>query len=389
MQARICLARPLLRSLPGMRLWTAAILLFSAGLASGQQEICISCEQPIQGTMYMAGSPYYTERKPVCGECAKDPQYCFTCRLPAKKNLDLKDGRVLCLRDARTAVLSGETAKFLFEDVKRDMIVMLRGSKAYPRSNVKFALVDRNELEGLSRLRRFPSTHSSLMGLTRSRLKAGEWEHDISVIAGMPPNKFGAVCAHEYGHAWLHENVTARRVLDSDTEEGFCEWLAYKYITDKNDPTEKKLLLENNYTQGQIAAFVQAETQYSFYLVTKWVIGGEDASLSTGNLARLLTLKSDPQADAAALVWPPPAAVRVVAPTNLVLKNISGTARRKFAMINGVTFAANESAKVPLGLTNISVRCLDIKDASVIILVSGDTDPQELFLPARGNASAR
>ena len=358
--------------------------MLTGSLALAQQEICISCEKPISSAVYMASSPYYTERKPVCADCAKDPQYCFTCNLPAKRNLDLKDGRVLCLRDAGTAVLSGENAKVLFEDVRRDVMVLLRGSKAYPLNNVTFALVDRYQLEELSRVRHFPSTHSSLMGLTRSQQKNGKWEHEINVLAGMPPNKFAAVCAHEYGHAWLHENLTAFRVLDSDTVEGFCEFLGYKEILDKNDAVEKKMILENDYTHGQIDAFIKAEFEYNFYYVTKWVIGGDDPSLSVTNITRLLALKSDPDALAAAFAWPPPAAVKRIAPTNLLVKNISGTAKRRFAMINGATLAVNES-----GWTNVSVRCLEIRDGSVIIQVSGESEPQQLFLPEKGNASTR
>lgn len=371
-----------------MRRWIAAILVSTGAWAYGQQEICISCEKPIGTKVYMSASPYHAERQPVCADCAKEPNRCFTCRLPAKKNLDLKDGRVLCLRDAKTAVLSGEEANVAFEDVKRDVMIMLRGSKAFPLRNVKFALVDRHELEDLSRMRRFPSTHSSLMGLTRSQYKNDKWQHEISVIAGMPPNKFAAVCAHEYGHAWLHENLTDRRMLDSDTVEGFCEFLAYKVILDKRDDVEKKMILENDYTQGQIDAFIQAESDYNFYYVTKWVIGGDDASLSLTNISRLLALKSDPDAGTATFAWPP-AAVKSMAPTNLVLKNISGTSKRKFAMINGATLAANEAAKVPLGTTNVTLRCLEIKDGSVIIQLSGDSEPQELFLPEKGNAQAR
>ena len=372
-----------------MRCWAAAILIISGSLAQGQQELCISCEKWIQTTVYMSASPYHAERKPVCAECVKDPKYCFTCRLPAKKNLDLKDGRVLCPRDAKTAVLSGDNAKAIFEEVRRDMMVLLRGSKAFPLDNITFGLVDQRELESLSRLRRFPSTHSSLMGLTRSQRRGDKWQHEISVLAGMPPNKFGAVCAHEYGHAWLHENLTERREMDADTVEGFCEFLAFKYLIDKRDITEKKLLLENDYTQGQIDAFVKAEEQYNFYLVTKWAIGGEDNSLSLTNIERLLALRSDRDAVTAAFTWPPPAAVQVAAPTNLVLKNISGTAKRRFAMINGATIGINESAKVPLGAGKVSVRCLEIKDGSVIIQVSDETEPQELFLPDKGSASTR
>jgi hypothetical protein len=290
---------------------------------------------------------------------------------------------VLCERDAKIAVLSGEEAKILFEEVKRDMILTFRGAKAFPDRNITFGLADKTELEGLSRFKRFPSTHNALLGLTRSRAKADDFQHDIDVLAGMPRNKFLGVCAHEYGHAWLQENLTDGRTLDSDTVEGFCELLAYKYVSSKGDEVEPKLILQNDYTHGQIDLFVRAESDYNFYHVMKWIISGEDVSLSSANLPRLLTLRSGPAPEFA---WPPPSALRTMGPTNLVLKNISGTAKRRFAMINGATLAVNESAKVPFASSNITVRCLEIKDASVIVQVAGESEAKELF-PVVRNAS--
>src|SRR5215213_9547072 len=106
----------------------------------------------------------------------------------------------------------------------------------------------------------------------------------------MTPNKFLGVCAHEYGHAWLNENVASGRELDSDTVEGFCELLAYKYISDKGDKVEKKLLLENDYTRGQIDVLVKGEAAYNFYYVTRWVLKGEDSRVEASKLERLLAL---------------------------------------------------------------------------------------------------
>src|SRR5687767_10503971 len=98
-----------------MRLLAAVVLVWSGVFARGQTDVCVSCEMVIRGEMMMFASPYFKHRLPVCEDCAKDAKYCFTCRLPAQKGLDLKDGRVLCKRDAKTAVLSGEDAKALFE----------------------------------------------------------------------------------------------------------------------------------------------------------------------------------------------------------------------------------------------------------------------------------
>jgi protein DA1 len=364
-----------------MRRLIPILFLFAGGGAYAQVgDVCVSCEEVIKTEILMFASPYHKERQPVCSACAALQKYCFTCRLPAKKGLDLKDGRVICQRDAKAAILSGEEAKMMFEEVKRDMILMLRGSKIFPDRNVKFALTDRVELESLSRLKRFPSTHNALLGLTRSRAKGDDFEHEITVLAGMPRNKFLGVCAHEYGHAWMQENLDKGRTLDSDAIEGFCELLAYKYIDAKGDEVEKKLLLQNDYTNGQIDLFVRAEGEYNFYQIMKWISGGEDASLAGASLGRVLVLQDAPVPD---FSWPPPSAVATAAPTNLVLKSISGTAKRRFAMINGATLTVNESAKILLASGKVSVRCLEIKDGSVIVQIDGKAQPKELFLVAR------
>ena len=369
-----------------MRFLAAPFLLLGALSAHGQvSDTCVSCDEVIRTEILMFSSPYHKQRQPVCSTCASFNKYCFTCRLPAKKGLDLKDGRVLCRRDAKTAVLSGEEAKALFEEVKRDMILTFRGSKAFPDRNITFGLADRVELESLSRLKRFPSTHNSLLGLTRSRARGDAFEHDINVIAGMPRNKFLGVCAHEYGHAWMQENLVNGRTLDSDTVEGFCELLAYKYIAERGDEVEKKILLQNDYTNGQIDLFVRAEGEYNFYHIVKWIISGEDASLAEANIPRLLVLKND--APAPDFSWPPPSAVQAVAPTNLVLKSITGTPKRRFAMINGTTLAVNDSAKIPLASGKVSVRCVEIRDNSVVVQIAGENQPQELFLPVKVDAA--
>jgi len=39
-----------------------------------------------------------------------------------------------------------------------------------------------------------------------------------------------AVCAHEFGHAWVRENVPTSRDMDRDAEEGLCELIAYRLV---------------------------------------------------------------------------------------------------------------------------------------------------------------
>ena len=56
----------------------------------------------------------------------------------------------------------------------------------------------------------------------------------------------------------------------------------------------------------------------------------------------------------------------------LVLNGVSGTAERRLVMINGRTMAEGETSEVPTPGGRYKVRCLEIKDESVIIEIGGE-----------------
>jgi thioredoxin-related protein len=66
--------------------------------------------------------------------------------------------------------------------------------------------------------------------------------------------------------------------------------------------------------------------------------------------------------------------------TNLVLKSISGTKQRRFALLNNQTLAAGESARVKLEDAEVVVRCLEIRDRSIVVAVDGQEGTREVFL---------
>ena len=66
--------------------------------------------------------------------------------------------------------------------------------------------------------------------------------------------------------------------------------------------------------------------------------------------------------------------------TELVLKNISGAKSHRFALVNNQTLAAGESARVKLGDGEVKVRCLEIRDRSVVVAVDGQEGSRELVL---------
>src|SRR5207244_2869306 len=77
--------------------------------------------------------------------------------------------------------------------------------------------------------------------------------------------------------------------------------------------------------------------------------------------------------------WVVPGATRVNY-TKLELKIISGTPQRRMATINNETFLTGESMRVNLGADRIGVKCLEIRDRSVLVKVAGEEAPRELKL---------
>ena len=232
----------------------------------------------------------------------------------------------------------------------------------------------RNDLERLVRSQRFPHDKNVTLGVTETRGKGDQFEHRIHILSGLRKSRVAAVCAHEYTHAWLHENVVAGRKLDSDTIEGFCELVAFKLVSDRNDAAEKKIILDNSYTSGQIHSLVKAEDRYRFPEIVKWMKDGVDDKVDLGNTARVLVRKNDD--DPIQVAWQP--AKPTAVPDTLVLRGISGTPQRRFALVNDTTLEKGEQAKVRVGSSNVVVRCVEIADASVVLTVNGASQQTRL-----------
>ena len=317
----------------------------------------------------------------VCSSCAKLESSCYICGLPVKdKGLHLSDGRMLCEEDARTAVLTQDLAEELFDNVKREVQSMLSQLGALPHHNISLVLETKARLDKTGGNLISGHDDSLLMGLTRTTGRGdGVFDHTIFLLYGLTRERMMAVAAHEYGHTWLHENV--RRKLNQDTVEGFCDWIAYKIIQPRS-ALEAKVVYDSTYSRGQCRAFIAAEKEHGFYHVMNWVKNGIDPEVDADHLQGILELRdrsgSDAPAASPAFVSLP--VVRRASPTNLVLKGLSGSGPRRFALINDGTFAAQEQGKVRLGDSNVVVRCLEIRSDSVVVQVAGEAGPRTLML---------
>jgi hypothetical protein len=364
-----------------MAVMTVAVALTGGAQLAPRCHFCATLltGQAFQATDRVRGEPHY-----VCGACSRSPDRCAVCSLPlgAKARHPLPDGRLYCERDWPTLVLEQRQAEELFRQARRETGRMLADWGRLPDENIVFTLVDKDEF--LRQYRRTPSMHDpeKIEGLTRSQqLPDGRFEHRIFVLNGLRRGHFLAVCAHEYAHAWLAEHGRKARQIHHDTVEGFCELLAWKLVEQLRDPHEQRRIEQNEYTRGQFGVLHAAQEAHRFHRVVDWVLGGVDGWLEKDGLQRLHVLRDD-------AVKPRPAeaprAIRTVPvppPDKLVLRGVLGTTRSgRAALINDRLMKADETASMRLGVSNVVVRCVEVRSHSAVVAVGEAGERLELFL---------
>ncbi len=366
--------------------WLLLLWNWSAisGRAAEMPDRCEICQGPFVESIYVVEDTVRQIKRHICLSCSKSKVVCSACGLAAnpKTLRKLEDGRILCEWDVKGAVLSETEAREIFHEVKRDVQRMLAYWSPLPDANITAYLVNRDDF--IKEFHRKPSVEDPerLLGLTRSTTTDGtNYDHRIYLLSGILKPQFMATCAHEYTHTWLNEHADKTRTLHKDTAEGFCELMAWKYVVARNDKAELNRILENTYTRGQIHSLIAAEQRYQFYRVIDWIHRGEDSWLDKDKLERLLALKAAP--DSGTVIEPlwQRTIVPTPVPDTLVLRSLSGGGNQRLALVNNQTLAKGEEARVRVGQSNVLVRCLEIRDRSVVLRLGGRPEPVELFLP--------
>jgi hypothetical protein len=389
---------------PGLRLARARLLtgwgwLFllaitiSIGTAirSGAQAqlACDICGKPITTRYYQFEDKAVGGTKVVCPDCERLENRCFLCGLPVLSNyVTLDDGRVMCRRDYDAAIHSQDDAKRICQETGNEMNRYFGRFMTYPGGNVSVSIVDRFTLEGLFKNSEAIDRCVSIYGATQTRRSDRGFVHSINILGDLPKARLSAVAAHEYTHTWINENVSRERreAMAQEAIEGLCEFMAYKLMEIRGETFEMEVIRKNDYTKGQIIAFIEAEKVYGLNEILDWMKNGQDSRLDIDHLERV-------RAQSPAFAAGPPGTSResllVVASApepklkSLVLQGISGTSLRRFAIINDRTFEQMESGHVRLGETNVLIQCLEIRKDSVMIEESDTGHRQELFLRAQ------
>jgi len=353
-------------------------LLLSLTAVRADVRYCTVCKELIRNVFYTSEVWTAEGEETLCERCHALPK-CSSCwRHMKDPYTTLTDGRLICQQDAAGALGTQQDCESAFRETKRDCMAILAGSGVLPNSNIKISMADRAELNKLYHpAGRGHEKIDALMGLTASRLVHNdEWEHAIYILDNLSPARFTAVAAHEYAHAWINENVRKGRALDADSVEGFCEWIAYKVMDSRSESIEKKMILANQYTRGQVQAFLKADAHARSYDVIKWMKQGRDEWVDVDAPGKILDLDKGPTPSGP--LWG--TTVKTAVPTRLTLRGISGTATRRFALINDKTLQKNETSRVRVGESNVVVQCLSISSNSVLVKVAGSDQPTQLFL---------
>jgi hypothetical protein len=361
------------------------VLVFPA--IGRDKNLCDVCAQPLGYTIYTTTDKVTHEKVFLCYECAICPDECYICGLPVRANgTKLADGRILCARDGKTAILDDAKAHEICETIKETLDRKLSRFLNLPSTNVEVNLVDRVNLYDEFAVVGNNFECPDVLGFIHSHTNGSSWVHSISMMSALPLAEFQATCAHEYMHAWVFENVSSerRKALSRDAHEGFCELIAYLLMDSLHEQEQMARMLRNSYTRGQIDLFIAAEKEFGLNDILDWMRWGVNGRLRATDLADIRNVEmprlvSRQASDAPAYGRAPKQAP---APTNLTLKGISFGGNKPMALINDQTFGVGDSAKVRMGTTNVLVRCLAIGTHSVNIQFVDSGQTTELRLPA-------
>jgi len=334
---------------------------------------CAICGEEMTGTIYLLTDKLTREKKHVCYDCVHSADACFACGLPVRKDyVRLPDGRFLCVRDAKQAVLNASDAKSICSEAREDLDKLFSRFLTFP-TNVEIAIVDRVNLLSLFKIPGNDFECPNVLGYFRATTNHHEVRHKISLMSALRAAELKATCAHEYSHAWVFDNVSEerRQTLGRDAQEGFCELVGYLLMDAQREDEQKQAVLRNQYTHGQIDLFIQAEKRFGFNEIVDWMKYGVDAELDADNCRDVDIPRAKRVSTSGASSYlenPSPA------PDKLVLKGISWIASRPLAIINNQSFAPGESGKVRVGITNVTIRCLAVQanSARIQILASGE-----------------
>lgn len=179
-------------------------------------EPCATCGALLHDGYYLLAG----QQERYCGSCIAVRPRCASCTAPlGDAHWQLHDGRRLCARCHRTAVLDGAEAQRLYDETVHAVVASLG---LHVAQQPTFRLLDRPTLERLRDDEVIPDSRQ-LLGLY---VRRGD-SRGIYLLHGLPRLLFRITVAHEYAHAWQDEHCPR---LGEELREGAAEWVAYRSL---------------------------------------------------------------------------------------------------------------------------------------------------------------
>ena len=368
-----------------LRLVLCLFCLTAAAPLYAESEHCDICGAELTDVAYTTIDQVTHQRVKLCPTCAACPDVCFICGLPVRKNpLKLADGRVLCERDAQSAVLNDQDGVRICSEVRDRLDRLFSRFMEFPEKNVDVAVIDRISLLGF----KMPGNDvdcPNLLGYLRPQIDRGQVRYAMRIMSALPRAQFESTCAHEYTHAWVFENLSPERIktLGHDSHEAFCELVAYLLMDSENETAEKARILANAYTRGQIQVFLDAEKRYGFNDVVDWMKFGVDSDLKANGPGQVHDVAEPQSTNAMRTNWILPGSATQRVPDRLVLRGVSLERREPLAFINDSALTVGETAAVQVGTSNVTVQCLTITADTVRVRITDAGQERELHLTDR------
>jgi len=383
-----------MRTLPGavkiFLLLVAVVAALVPGKVFASGYFCEVCNKELGLSVYLCKDEITLKKKEVCSYCTYRMPACFLCSVPVYTNISdylaFDDGRVLCKRDAATAVADGKEGGGISREVRDWMEREFSRFMDFPDTNYTLTMVDRPTLETSFKFPGRDWTCPDIWGTTQKLTNNGVVNFEVNILAGLPLALLKHTAAHELAHVWLMENVPPGRYrqLDRDANEGFCELLAW--IVDETCPDAdlKAYMRRNLYTRGQIDLYLDAHRRSGMNDIVDWLKYGVDKRLVAGEIGQITKVAMPVKTNAVAatngpgLITSAPVLPEYAA---IILQGVTWSEKMPLALINGKTLAVNEEGRIKVGGTNLMIRCVAIERTLVRIQAGGEE--RELKLPAR------
>ena len=350
---------------------------FSA-LATAQERHPVHCLACDKGPL--TGRYWKSELGAICEDCNKLERRCWICRHPAAKDyIKTPDGRYICRREARNAVVSQPAVHQTFQRTRNAVKRMTRNYMALksPKINVEVFSQPVWDPDGSkSALHR--------QGLATTRQVGERFHHNVMLLSGLVNTNLIGVSAHEFTHLWINENKGDHEI-DPKTNEAICEIVAYKLAETYRHHNYMKVIRENTYTQGRANELLPLVNRYGLKALLRWVVEGKGPTPSASDLARLRSIRpastaatpTQPKAMPSPLYSARPGA-KPAKPASLELKGVLGSPGKYTALISGVMFQEGETRTIKLQGKAIKARCEKITRTTATLKLEGSQKPLEL-----------